>query len=525
MRNFKRMIAGVTCLCTALSVCACGGGGGNDDSHQEVSFQSEVVDVENDVLSGSINIRVWDGGFGLKWLDNVIVAFEEKYPDVKIGVSDTVERQQIVGDVTGLSSKYDLVFSESSFTDYAQECLEPIDDVYAYTNKDESTSVGNKIMPIYHKYLLNKGHYYSIPSYVGTYGIVYNSDYIEDDEVPVTTEELKALCGRTVGAKPFIFSGDTGATYWEFIYYTWFAQYEGRDAYSASLSGQIIDANGEYKYDPSAAYLEGGLKAMQVCEDLLWYDNKYIVEDSAALPFIDAQRSFLKGGAVMMYNGSWLFNEMKTLFPSGTESEFKMMKTPVISAIKDKCTTIADDAELAALIRAIDAGETALTGEGYDVNEADFAKVSDARSFFYAGSEGANAVIPVKARNKELAKRFLTFMYSEEGIEAHASAKAGNVLPVQGFKASFTMDNSFMESTYGILLNNEVFFNNPIIAVDPLCLTTKSSSIEKQFGVKNAAGRMRAADSFTEKKNLWTKDDNDKFWNALISKGYIKERP
>lgn len=521
MRNFKRIIAGVCCLCSIFSVSACvmpGSGGGT-------SFQSESVDLENDVLSGSLNIRVWDGGFGLAWLDNVIAEFEDKYPDVNISVSDTTERQQVTGDVIGLGNKYDIVFSESRYTDYAEECLEPMDDVYTYKNKGEDTTVGDKLMSIYLKYGLNKGHYYSIPAYVGTYGIVYNADYIADDEVPVTTEELKSLCKDIKGAKPFIFSGEAGTNYWDYIYYTWFAQYEGREVYTASLSGQIIDANGEYKYDPSAAYLEGGLKAMQVCEDLLWYDHGYIVGDSAALPFIDAQRTFLKGGAVMMYNGSWLFNEMQALFPNGPESEFKMMKVPVISAIKEKCTTIADDAELSALVKAIDAGSTALKGTGYDVNQADFDKVYEARTFFYAGSEGATAVIPVNARNKQIAKRFLTFMYSEAGIEAHASAKAGNILPVKDFDVNLSMDNSFMESCYSIMLNNEVFFNNPVIAVDALCVAAKSSSIEKQFGVLNATARTRAVDSFQEKKNLWTAKDNEKFWNALISKGYIKDKP
>ena len=101
----------------------------------------------------------------------------------------------------------------------------------------------------------------------------------------------------------------------------------------------------------------------------------------------------------MMYNGSWLFNEMQLMFPNGTDYDFKMMKVPVISAITDKCTTIENDAELAALVRAIDAGETDLAGDGYEVNAADFARVSEARNFFYAGSEGATGVVPINARN------------------------------------------------------------------------------------------------------------------------------
>lgn len=513
MSIFKKAIAGVCCLCTAFSMAACGGGGS--------SFQSEVVDLEQDILSGSLNIRVWDGGFGLKWLDNVIVEFNEKYPDVDIEVFDSTERQQVFGDIVGKGEKYDIIFSDALLSDYAEECLEPIDDVYAYTNKGESSSVGDKLIDIYREYLNNKGHYYQLPSQVGTYGIVYNNDYIKDDQIPVTTEELKALCTTIKGVKPFIFSGEAGTNYWNYIYSTWFAQYEGRAAYSAALSGQIIDETGALKYDPKSTYLDGSLKAMQVCEDLLWYSNNNIVTNSTGLQFIIAQRDFLKGQAAMMYNGSWLFNEMELMFPNGPESDFKMMKVPVISAIREKCTTIEDDAELAALVRAIDAGETSFDG----VNEADFATVKDARSFFYAGAEGATGVVPINARNKQLAKRFLSFMYSEAGIEAHASSMVGCILPVKNFNVDIDTDNTFMETSYQILLNNEVFFNNPVIAVEPTCTETVAGMIEKQFGSQNSADRTRAVDSFEAKKTLWTQNDNEKFWNTLISMGYIKERP
>ena len=553
MSILKKTMALVCCLCTAFSMTGCfvGGtnssaGGNNSSSSSSVGggnssdngasdgtsvdggssdSQSSAENMVDTSLTGELNIRVWDGGYGLVWLENVIVAFNDMYPNVEIEVSDSVERQQVFGDIVGKGTKYDIIFSESIVTDYAQDCLEPIDDVYAYTNVGESMTVGEKIMPIYLNYLKNKGHYYSIPSYVGAYGIVYNGDHIYDEEVPVTTEELKALCTELKSSiKPFIFSGETGTNYWDYIYSTWFAQYEGRDAYSAALSGQIIE-NGEYKYDPKSTYLDGSLKAMQVCEDLLWYENGNIVTSSTGEQFILAQRKFLKGEAAMMYNGSWLFNEMQLMFPNGPESDFKMMKVPVISAITEKCTTIANDAELAALVRAIDAGETALSGTGYDVNEADYARVAEARNFFYAGSEGATGVVPINSKNKDLAKRFLAFMYSDVAIEAHALAKAGNILPVNNFNVTIPTDNTFMETSYNILLNNEVFFNNPVIAIPATCTAVNAGGIEKQFGSKNAKDRTRAVDSFNAKKELWTKNDNEKFWNTLISMGYIKEKP
>lgn len=520
MKKVRKIFALILSCLMLFSVAACGG----------EDYSGEVIDDENDILSGTINVMLLKTGFGTAWLDNVAAAFNEKYPDVKIKIDTSTDRKKVYGEATSKSDKYDIVMLEYPLNDNL-DCLEPIDDVYSYKNKGEDKSVADKLIPLYLDYLNVKGHYYQIPSFVGAYGLVYNSDYIYDNELPVTTEEFKALCNKLKNIDhltPIIFAGETGTEYWNFIYCTWFAQYEGREAYNAALHGKAKNESGEYVFDPKTAYLDGGLKAMQVCEDLLWYDNGYIHPDSVGYTaFKLAQRDFLKGQAAIMYNGSWLVNEMQVLFPNGTESDFKMMKVPVISAIREKCTTIYDDAELAALVRAIDNGATALSGSGYDVNEEDFARVKDARSFYYAGAENATACVPVNARNKTLAKRFLAFMYSDEGIMRHAEAKAGNVLPVRSseFKRNVTSDNAFLNTSYDIMFNNEVFFNNPIIAVTPYCKSAKYSMIEKQFGSPSPSDRVRAVVSFNEKKELWTANDNDKYWTELITSGLIKEKP
>lgn len=515
-RKFLSLFCAAALACTAFAACG-----------PSESYDGEVIDEENDYLSGTLNLRVWDGGYGTDWTQNVADKFNEKYPDVKINIKTSVERQEVFGDITGKSEKYDIIFAESNVKDYT-DCLTNLDDVYDYTNKGETTKVGEKISEFERSQLNWGGSYYQIPSYVGAFGLVCNATYLEElgESEPVTTDELKALCAaikNKTSTKAIIFSGENGTDYWNWLYCTWYAQYEGRAAYSASLQGKRADGT----VDPAVAYLQGGMEAMQVCEDLLWYPNGYVYEQSTGLQFLLAQRDFLNGNAVMMYNGSWMMNEMSYMFSDGTDYDFKMVKTPVISAIKDKCTTIENDAELAALVRAIDAGTTDLTGTGYDVNEADFATVKEARSFYYAGGENAAAVIPVNARNKTLAKRFLSFMYSDEGIKAHAAAKAGCVLPVQGVDFGDAVDttDTFLKSAYDILFTQETFFNDYTKPITPWCTNTVSVSIEKQFGSVSAADRVRASVSFAAKKNLWTAKDNDKFWTELISAGVIDSKP
>ena len=176
---------------------------------------------------------------------------------------------------------------------------------------------------------------------------------------------------------------------------------------------------------------------------------------------------------------------------------------------------------MAALVRAIDAGETSFNG----VNEEDFATVQAARNFYYVGSEGATACVPINARNKTLAKRFLSFMYSEEGIKVHAQSGVGCVLPVKNINATIETDDTFTESCYNIMLNNDAFCNTPVIAVTPYCTDPIAVTIEMQFGAQLSSDRTRAVDSFNTKKNAWTANNNQKFWQELKNAGFITNIP
>lgn len=240
----------------------------------------------------------------------------------------------------------------------------------------------------------------------------------------------------------------------------------------------------------------------------------------------------------MMYNGSWMMNEMRRHIGAGMENDFKMMRVPVISSIVEKCPSIdgetpeAKDSELAALIRAIDAGSPELNGDGYSVTQEDYNRVKEARLLVYGAGEMSSAVITKTAQNKNLAKLFLRYMYSDEGIRLHASAMQGCTLPIKDtsiFQGDENTDYEmkFYETAYGIMYGSNRFFNNNRdAAVDVYCTATSAAgSIEKQFGSQSGVDRVRAAVSFQEKKDLWTADNNDKYWQEMIAQGYVTEKP
>lgn len=490
--------------------------------------EEENIDGPDTEITGTLNIRFFEGGFGDVWLRSVVSGFNKKYPNVSVEIYPTTERLVLMAEIVGQNTDYDLYFSEIDLSGYTDKLMN-LNDVYAYKWEGEEQSIGEKITPAVSSiYARNDGNYYNLPSYVGAYGMAYNVNYISEEDIPVTTDEMLELCDTLRGNNitPLIFSGGVNEKYYDFMYYQLYAQYEGLEAYNAAQDGQIINAQGEKVFDISSTYQQGALEAAQVLEDLLWYDNNNIVKTSTALNFADAQVQFLSDeSAAMMFNGSWLMNEMAGFVDDET---FSMFRIPVISAIRDKCTTVENDAELAALVDAIDAGSKALTGEGYEVNQADFDRVEEARNFCYLGSEGSNAcIVDSDQINSGLAKLFLKYLYSDQGIRDFTYSQCGAVLPIDGIDCVEMIESetgnrlsAFYVSAYEMLSLNK-FCNKQLAAIDMSCVDEQAQCFERQFGSQNAKDRTRAAVSFEARKTLYTANDGEEYWDALFEHGLI----
>ncbi len=511
----------------ASSLVACKG---NEQYQEEVLGDYYHLDsngkmvVGNDDISGTLKIRAWDGGFGLEWIEGVISDFNDAFPNVTVKLSSSPERKVIFGELMAKENqKYDLISSESIIFEYRDQ-FESLDDVWSYKWQDETSSITEKMADEfvnYHK--LSDNHYYTLPSYISWYGFVYNADIIEDSEVPKTTNELIALCNdlKSSGVVPTIFSGDTGVDYWNQIYCTWFAQYQGLEEFNQMQLGKVKQADGSYKTDVSSTYLEGTLKAMQVCEDILWYDNGNIYKTSVGEDYMGAQSKFFDNAAAFMANGAWIMNEMSVLYPDGPDFELKPMRTPVISSIVEKCTTISNDEELSSLITAIDNGETALTGTGYSVNQEDFNTVKDARSLCYIGGEAATYVVPKYAKNKGLAKLFLQFMYRDTSIDTHVSSNAGVVLPVKNhdFSDALSTVNKFSAQNIRILQNSKPFCINFKDKAFTPYIYAEGMNIEKSFGSQKSYDRTRAVAMYNNNKANYTANDNAKYKTKMQAAG------
>jgi len=220
---------------------------------------------------------------------------------------------------------------------------------------------------------------------------------------------------------------------------------------------------------------------LKVYEKLLDYSKKYNNPASYAAnnSFTQSQFIFLEKESAMMVNGDWINMEMSGNY-SEDEWDVAYMKVPVISSIIKQCTSVSDDAELSAVIAAIDSGSSALSGTGYDVTQEDFDKIYDARNMVPANGHLQDALVPSYSSKIDKAKDFLKFLYSDEGIRIYTNNTSGNGLPVKfdylndsGVKNSV---GSFVRSEYEYISGKSFTFDynqkNSVFSVGSLDFVT-----------------------------------------------------
>lgn len=393
---------------------------------------------------GTLKITAVELGYGVEWLKALAQEFEKETGytvevESKVG---TLGISALTTELESMASKSDLIFNKfGSFAKYAHEgkvlgadgtnydcILADITDVWnAVVDEGSDQTIAEKMDAEYREYFNMDDKYYGMPWAGGVFGIVRNVDVwnslgLTDEDVPLTTDAMFALCDKVKSkVAPFIFSKNQN--YYEGFVPVWMAQYEGVQNYKQFLNG--VDPDGavtEYIYT-----YDGALEAMKILEKLLDQTNEYHSEMST-LDFNLMQGQFLSGAALFCVNGSWLEREMKQNY---AEANIDYIRTPVVSSIVNKLDTVNDDVALKAVIQyvdAVDAGENPEKPAG--VSDEDIQIVMEARHYSYvSGGIDHQIVIPAYSKNVEVAKEFLKFMYSDKGLNIYYKVMNGNMLP------------------------------------------------------------------------------------------------
>jgi len=405
---------------------------------------------------GILRIFITNAGYKTEWLNSMIEGFKnadwvkEKYPNLEVRKPEQSNNQEFVQnkfDGGEKANNFDLLFGMNLFDKVTDgNFLDLTDTLY---NTDIPDEIGGKYKDrMYQSYLdaftfstvtqdERNGRFFMAPWAGGNISFLYNAEFLSNlgKEVPVTTDEFFECCqaytnanwkGSTTSTTTFALSkGGTSEDYINKMFYIWWAQYEGVQGYDNFWNG--ID-DGAISVDIFKQ--KGRLEALKVYENLLKPSNNFISPNAFKNDFMFNQRGF-KGGESLFYTcGDWYPSEMSAVNGKGGKNyQALMMRAPVISAIKDQTETIADDAELAALIRAIDAGSTSLTGTGYDVSQDDYDIVLEARGVVNSFGSGHCAVIPTYAAGKDVAVDFLRYMATTDGLDRYMEATMGASLP------------------------------------------------------------------------------------------------
>lgn len=366
-----------------------------------------------------IEIRYWQSGFGQEYMNRIIDAFEEKYPQYNViffpnpsntSVTQSLQKEQ--ADTT------DLYFASIDSLIAYTDMFDSLDDVYEMVPDGESQPLENKFQnSVKSAFRMTDGHYYAM-SYAGSMlGLFYNADIIDgvSYQVPNTSTELSSLAIQLAAndIPAFIHFQDTSIGYYSGILSIWQAQYSGIDYYNNNWL-QLKDAQGNTPSKEVAKSETDGrkaaLEAISMC-----VNPTTVFSGSNSIQFNTAQTYFVNGRAAIMPNGAWLQNEMSQ---TGAEINLRMMKAPVISSIikvlPDK--SVADDIELSALIDAIDAaedGQPVLQGDGYEVTLNDWNRVYEARNYVYHNSAEHMVILNKYSTAKEASKEFLRFYFSD----------------------------------------------------------------------------------------------------------------
>lgn len=330
-----------------------------------------------DKSENTLKIAVFDGGYGREVWDKIAKSFESQNEGLKVDITSNpklgdVIRPKIMSgtdapDFIYLAATNDSGILQSLIKDKG---LEDITDVFDQTMKDKmlpGSLTGPTITPY------GDGKIYSAPLFYNCMGLWYNKKLFSDNgwQVPQTWDEFFALGdkAKAKGIALFTYQAANAPTYNESVIFP-----------------SIANAGGAKALEDCFNYVDGAWESDAVKKTFEIYDRiakgGYLMSGTVALNHTQAQTEFLNNKALFIPCGSWLENEMKD--------------TP--------------------------------KAEGFEYGFAALPSFGNEK-FVWTGIE--EMYIPSKAHNKDMAKKFIKFLYEDESIALLAEYAKG-IPPVKG---------------------------------------------------------------------------------------------
>lgn len=331
----------------------------------------------------TLTFAAFEGGYGAQIYKDVVAAYEKENPDVTIELTTS---KKIEDEITpGMKAgKYpDLVElgqgSPSGLVEtlLKDKALENLNDVLDTAIPGENTTVKEKLVDgVIGLYTNPYGtdDTYLMPMFYSPTGLVYNAALLQEHgwTVPTTWDEMFELGDKAKAEGISLFTYPT-AGYFDAFFNALLADIGGNDLYKEVMT-----------YGKDVWKRDDAKKALQTTATLV---TKYLNPDTVGYAnsqdFTKNQQSILDGTSLFMPNGTWIVNEMKD---APRTDGFRWAFAPVPSL-----------------------------------------KAGDTR---YINTSLEAIWVPAKARNKDEAKKFIAFLYSDKAADIFL--KGGAVQPITG---------------------------------------------------------------------------------------------
>ena len=395
----KKAIALGLSAVMALSLAACGGSNSSSTAASgSAAASGSTAGNEGPYAGQTLKVAAIETAYGTAMWEKVAAAFEEKTgATVELttdkNLEDVIDPQMKAGnfyDVVHLATGREKALPETMLKENA---LADLSDVLDMQVLGEDVTVGEKIIPGFTGNLTtnpyNDEHVYMMPMFYGPCGLFYNkANFTEGGgelTLPTTWDEFFALADQTDIP---LFTYPT-AGYLDAFIYAMIPEIGGQEFFNKAL-----------QYDEAAWASEDMGKMFDVLGNLAANTEKSTTSNGNNDNFQKNQQLILDNKALFMPNGNWVIGEMADA-PRADGFEWGFMALPAMEQGGDR----------------------------------------------YSYTFFEQCWVPAGSANQELAKVFISYLYSDEAAEIFAE-EGGAVQPIVGMTDKLDAEQAVYYSVY-----------------------------------------------------------------------------
>lgn len=346
----------------------------------------------------TLKVAVLESAYGSEMWEKIVDEFEKDHEGVTVELVAEKNLEDVIGaqmksgdypDVVHLATGREAGLTETMIRD---NMLTEMTDVLEMTVPGESVRVKDKLIPGFTDTLATNpysdGKTYFAPMFYGPCGLFYNRQLFIDNnwELPETWEDMFILGDKAKEKGIYLFTYPTTG-YFDAFFYALLASAGGTDFYNRAM-----------RYEEGIWDTQQAKMAFDTVNQLAKYTEPTTVSNANNDNFLKNQQLVLDNKALFMPNGTWVVGEMADA-PRAEGFEWGFMPLPAFN-----------------------------NGDRYSF------------TFF------EQLWIPKEAKNPELAKEFVAYLYSDEAVDIFA--EAGAIQPVKGVSADLKGDSKLFYSIY-----------------------------------------------------------------------------